>query len=149
MASYHIGTANSRIYTVGNPFFDNGTQTPNSLIIDQNAFLIAQSAEAISVGSQNWTIVVDGAALGDPITAKAAIFLWSTLATSFSSVTIGTEGAVEGAFGVFAEHRTNVVNHGVIDASGSPDSSGIVLIDTADGNSSVVNSGTIDSNRYL
>lgn len=145
MAAFKIGSTNS-VFGSGVAFFDNASPAPNSLLVDQSGFLISTGFEAISVGSPSWTITVNGQAVTSA--TVAAVFLWNTASNSASTVTIGMEGELSGAYGIFTEHRTSVVNKGSIYASGDVNSAGIVLIDTADGDTKVDNSGTIWSSAY-
>lgn len=142
MPSYIIGPDNSIFHPATAGLWDPGATPPNTLTIAPGGFIISQSDDALALGG-NWSITVNGSLLSTTSLPKSAIFFWAPSLTTASTVKIGSEGALEGAFGIFSHHRLNVTNQGYIQASGAVDSAGIALFSDADGDSKIDNSGVI------
>jgi hypothetical protein len=135
MTNYVFTTANS-IYGPGRRVDDPNAGT---LTVKTGAYAISNNDHGVALG-QNWTVSVLGA-IGSYTGGGAGIWLSSPALATASNISIGAEGDVFGAaYGIIAEHITNITNKGAITGN-----TGVSLSANANGNYKIINSGTITS----
>lgn len=163
MTNHVINSANS-VFGPGRRISDVNAGT---LTVTTDGFGISTDDHSVVV-NQNWTMTILGA-IGTHAALKAGVFLGSTGLATASNITIGTGGDLFGTnWGLFADHRTNIVNKGAITATTanaihetsnaigdykitnfgaiSGAGNGIVLDGT--GVHTIVNSGTVSAGTY-
>ena len=135
MANYIINSANS-VFGPGRRVSDVNAGT---LTVTADGFGVSTDDHSVVV-NQNWTMTILGT-IGTHAAASAGVFLASTGLATASNITIGTGGDLFGTnWGLFADHRTNIVNKGAITATTA---NAIHESSNATGNYKITNFGAI------
>ena len=155
--AHRVTAAFSQDVTGVNAF--NGLSSPDLLIVDSDAFLIAHGAVS-TVLNGSWTATINGLIASD---GDIAIHVLPTNVSDKSKITVGATGSVVGNLGIRLDEAGTIINHGTISAvvnaiqtTGSEAVSitntghmqGLTTIANAAGPMTLVNKGTIEGTQF-
>jgi hypothetical protein len=134
MAIFRIKPADS-VFTTTNAFDMDSPGAPDTLIVDPGAFMISTGANGAYLAPTGaWTVSVNGA-----IVSQGGVGIWlDTGNAAVSTIKIGVDGEVQGAFGIQLLSSANLNNAGIIEST-----NGFAIQIQNAGTHVITNSGTI------
>lgn len=136
MAIFKITSVDSKFITNAvEHAFSSDTAGPDTLIVEQSAFLIATGADGLGAflaASNLWTVTISGSVFSKQ---AAGLFLQDA---GTAKITVGAEGEIHGSLNAIESHGSiTLTNSGLIDADL------IAFSNSIDGTNTISNTGTI------